>query len=45
LISKGARPDQLIARGYGKSQLLIDPETSDMDRERNRRVELRIQAQ
>jgi OmpA-OmpF porin, OOP family len=45
LILKGARPDQLIARGYGKSQLLIDPETSDLDRERNRRVELRIRAQ
>ncbi len=42
LILKGARPEQLIARGYGKSQLLINPETGDRDRERNRRVELRV---
>jgi OmpA-OmpF porin, OOP family len=42
LILKGARPDQLIARGYGKSQLLINPENGDRDRERNRRVELRV---
>jgi len=44
LISRGARPDQLTARGYGKSQLLIDPEHGDRDRERNRRVELRVLA-
>lgn len=42
LISKGAAPAQLTARGYGKSQLLISPEQSTDDRERNRRVELRV---
>jgi OOP family OmpA-OmpF porin len=42
LIHRGARPEQLTARGYGKSRLLIDPETNDQDRERNRRVELRV---
>jgi OOP family OmpA-OmpF porin len=44
LIQRGARPDQLIARGYGKSQLLVDPEHGDADAERNRRVELRVLA-
>ena len=44
LISKGARPDQLRARGYGKTQMLINPESGDQDRERNRRVELRVLA-
>jgi len=41
LIEHGARPDQVTAQGYGKSRLLIDPERSQDDRERNRRVELR----
>jgi OmpA-OmpF porin, OOP family len=45
LIGKGVAPAQLIARGYGKSQLLVDPEKTDEDRERNRRVELRVLAQ
>jgi OOP family OmpA-OmpF porin len=44
LIFKGARPDQLTAKGYGKSQLLVTPETDAQDRERNRRVELRVLA-
>jgi OmpA-OmpF porin, OOP family len=44
LVLKGARPDQLVARGYGKSELLINPENGDQDRERNRRVELRVLA-
>ena len=42
LVSKGAKPDQLVAKGYGKSQLLIKPETSDDDRELNRRVEFKV---
>lgn len=42
LIMQGAGPNQLVARGYGKSQLLIDPEKGEPDRERNRRVELRV---
>jgi len=45
LIAQGARPEQLTARGYGKSELLIDPEKSASDRERNRRVELRARGQ
>ncbi len=42
LISRGAYADQIVARGYGKSRLLIDQERSDADAERNRRVELTI---
>jgi len=45
LIFKGVQPAQLTAKGYGKSQLLITPETGAEDRERNRRVELRVLAQ
>jgi len=45
LISKGVPEQQLIARGYGKSQLLVDPDPSALDRERNRRVEMRVIAQ
>ena len=45
LIAHGAHSDQLTARGYGKSELLIDPEKSEGDRERNRRVELRARGQ
>jgi OOP family OmpA-OmpF porin len=45
LVSKGASPTQVTAKGYGKSQLLVNPETSDRDRELNRRVELRVIAQ
>jgi OOP family OmpA-OmpF porin len=42
LISKGAYADQIIARGYGKSHLLVNPERNDTDSQRNRRVELSI---
>jgi OOP family OmpA-OmpF porin len=42
LISRGTRPGQLTAKGYGKSQLLVNPEEGEQDRERNRRVELRV---
>ena len=42
LISRGAGESQLSATGYGESQLLNDPERSDEDRERNRRVEFRV---
>jgi OOP family OmpA-OmpF porin len=44
LMAKGVRPERLVATGYGKSQLLIDPEKGEADRERNRRVELRVAA-
>jgi OOP family OmpA-OmpF porin len=43
LIAKGVRPEQLSAKGYGKSQMLINPESGEQDRERNRRVELRVE--
>jgi OOP family OmpA-OmpF porin len=42
LISRGAAPGQLDARGYGKTQLLVDPEEDDADRQKNRRVEMRV---
>ena len=42
LISKGAQPGQLQARGYGKTEPLIKPERTAADRERNRRVEFRV---
>ena len=42
LISKGAKPEQLTAVGYGKSQLLINPEKNADDRELNRRVEFKV---
>jgi OmpA-OmpF porin, OOP family len=41
LIRQGVNPNQLVARGYGQSQLLVDPERSPADAQRNRRVELR----
>jgi OOP family OmpA-OmpF porin len=44
LVSKGVSPSRLSAHGYGKSRLLIDPEHGADDRERNRRVELRVVA-
>lgn len=42
LISQGAHPEQVVAKGYGKSQLLINPEKNADDRELNRRVEFRV---
>jgi OmpA-OmpF porin, OOP family len=42
LISKGVAARQLTAVGYGESEPLVSPETGDADRERNRRVELRV---
>jgi OOP family OmpA-OmpF porin len=42
LISRGAHTGQIVARGYGKSRLRVDPERSEVDGERNRRVELSI---
>jgi len=41
LISRGAQPSQIIARGYGKSRPEFSPERSAEERERDRRVELR----
>ena len=42
LISQGAHDEQVVAKGYGKSQLLINPEKNADDRELNRRVEFRV---
>jgi OmpA-OmpF porin, OOP family len=42
LIGKGIDPTRLTAVGYGKSQLLINPDVTAIDRERNRRVEFRV---
>ncbi len=42
LISKGVPVGQLSVEGYGSTRLLIDPEHTQLDRERNRRVELRV---
>ncbi len=42
LIFKGAREAQLTSKGYGEAALLISPERTAEDRERNRRVELRV---
>ncbi len=42
LISQGGKPEQISAKGYGKSQLLINPERNSDDRELNRRVEFRV---
>lgn len=44
LISKGAKPEQLVAHGYGKSQPRIVPEKTPEDAELNRRVEFRVLA-
>jgi OmpA-OmpF porin, OOP family len=45
LIANGVPAGELTARGYGKAYLLVDPEKSSTDRERNRRVELRVDEQ
>ncbi len=45
LIGRGAKPEQLQAKGYGKTEPLISPEKTAEDRERNRRVEFRVLGQ
>jgi OmpA-OmpF porin, OOP family len=45
LIAHGVPAAELAARGYGKAYPLVDPEKSSTDRERNRRVELRVDEQ
>jgi len=42
LVGKGIDAARLTAKGYGKSELLINPEKSDTDKERNRRVVFRV---
>lgn len=41
IISKGIDPARLVSKGYGKTQPLV-PNTSDENRAKNRRVELKI---
>jgi len=45
LISQGIEDSRLTAKGYGKSQLLVNPEKTPEDRERNRRVVFRVTGQ
>jgi outer membrane protein OmpA-like peptidoglycan-associated protein len=40
--SRGVQPVRIATRGFGESQLLINPERSEADRQANRRVEIRI---
>jgi outer membrane protein OmpA-like peptidoglycan-associated protein len=42
LSARGVQPVRIAARGFGESQLLVNPETSEADRQANRRVEIRI---
>lgn len=42
LVGHGVESARLTARGYGKTQLKVSPETSALDREVNRRVEFRV---
>ena len=44
LVSKGINANRLTAKGYGESQPLV-PNTSDANKQRNRRVELNIQGE
>lgn len=49
LIGKGARPEQIIARGYGETKPLVDDHAvigvDNPDRAKNRRIEFNIIAQ
>jgi outer membrane protein OmpA-like peptidoglycan-associated protein len=42
LSSRGVNRVRMATRGFGESQLLINPERSEADRQANRRVEIRI---
>lgn len=42
LIAQGIAASRLKAQGYGKAELLINPEKNEIDRERNRRVIFRV---
>jgi len=44
LVSKGISATRLTAKGYGESQPLV-PNTSDANKQRNRRVEINIQGE
>lgn len=40
--ARGVQPVRIATRGFGETQLLVNPETSEADRQANRRVEIRI---
>ncbi|MES2884118.1 MAG: OmpA family protein [Pseudomonadota bacterium] len=42
LLAQGIEAARLTARGYGKSELLVNPERNEIDKERNRRVMFRV---
>jgi outer membrane protein OmpA-like peptidoglycan-associated protein len=42
LVAKGISPLRLSSKGYGKSQLLVKPERSEADYQKNRRTEFTV---
>ena len=42
LTSRGVAPVRIATRGFGESQLLVNPERTEADRQANRRVEIRV---
>ncbi len=42
LVEAGVGPGRLTARGYGETELKVDPEESDEDKAANRRIEFRV---
>ncbi|MES2682189.1 MAG: OmpA family protein [Pseudomonadota bacterium] len=42
LLAQGIDAGRLSAKGYGESELLVTPETNEIDKERNRRVMFRV---
>jgi outer membrane protein OmpA-like peptidoglycan-associated protein len=42
LSSRGVQSARIATRGFGETQLKVSPETSEVDRQANRRVEIRI---
>lgn len=42
LAARGVQQVRMATRGFGESQLLVNPERSEADRQANRRVEIRI---
>ncbi len=42
LVARGVQPVRIATRGFGESQLLVNPERTEADRQANRRVEIRI---
>ncbi len=42
IISKGIKPERIVAKGYGETQLIIQNEKSEEDYQRNRRTEFKV---